>query len=284
MNVDESLRLLNELLSVQDDETEDSNDSDDGIVSVTPILDIATVIKSATECFHRQKCSADDEDEESDNESMDDAIDNTKSDPDYVPSADTSFSQSSFLVAANEEMTAIDSTPTSQNETQTQPSTSTSAPQQEETQQTQPSTCTSAPQQEGTSQIQPSTSTPRQKETLQTKTKFKKRQRNPNQWERNVKKRKVNRGEEYTTKGGNIKPARKTGLRYAFSRLGISWSSPNSIHALNLANTRIRHASRKAQSFQSGDGNTYKNNSSRIGRKRSRKKELSIQQVSSTAR
>ncbi|GFO09505.1 hypothetical protein PoB_003601000 [Plakobranchus ocellatus] len=43
------------------------------------------------------------------------------------------------------------------------------------------------------------------------KTKFKKRQRNSNQWERNVKKRKVNRGEEYTTKGGNIKPARKTG-------------------------------------------------------------------------
>ncbi|GFO29271.1 hypothetical protein PoB_005577600 [Plakobranchus ocellatus] len=150
MNVDESLRLLNELLSVQDDETEDSNDSDDGIVSVTPIFDIATVIKSATECFHRQKCSADDEDEESDNESMDDAIDNTKSDPDYVPSADTSFSQSSFLVSANEEMTAIDNTPTSQNETQTQPSTS--APQQEETQQTQPSTSTSAPQQEETQQ------------------------------------------------------------------------------------------------------------------------------------
>ncbi|GFO46236.1 hypothetical protein PoB_007274100 [Plakobranchus ocellatus] len=38
-----------------------------------------------------------------------------------------------------------------------------------------------------------------------------------------------------------------SGLRQVLSRLGISWTSSNSIHALNLANTRNRHASRKAK-------------------------------------
>lgn len=70
MNAEEGLRLLNELLSVEDDETEDSIDSDNGIASVMPTLDIETVIKSATECFHQQKCLADDENKESDNESI----------------------------------------------------------------------------------------------------------------------------------------------------------------------------------------------------------------------
>ena len=193
MNGEEALRLLNELLSVEDNETENSNNSDNDIESVTPTLDIETVIKSATECFHQQKCLADDEHEESDNESPDDAIDDLENDPDYIPSADTSFAQSSFLMAANVQVTAIiDSTSSSQNDTQT----STSAPSR----------------QEETLQAQPSTSAPRrQEETLQIQTKFKKRQRNPDQWKRNIKKRKVNRGEEYTTKGGNIKSARKTG-------------------------------------------------------------------------
>ena len=61
MNGEEALRLLNELLSVEDNETENSNNSDNDIESVTPTLDIETVIKSATERFHQQKCLADDE-------------------------------------------------------------------------------------------------------------------------------------------------------------------------------------------------------------------------------